>query len=121
MENNKPKQLSHQDELELIRNLIRIMLVVLYTPTTVLMFFALGSLEENLSEAREFVLTMLVWPLKYHLFFFAPLFVCIMNMQMLMAEKRSGVPMLRVSRHFLYASLVVGAVFYGMFIVSLLF
>lgn len=116
METNKPKQLPYQDDFEPWRNIIRIMVIVLYTPTTVLMF-VIGGLEDT----QEFVLTMGDWPLKYHIIFFAPLFVSVMNLQMLVIEKKSEVPMPRVSRHFIYASLVISLIFYSLFVVALLY
>jgi hypothetical protein len=60
------------------------------------------------------------WPRKYHVIFFAPLFVSVMNLQMLVIEKKSRVPMQRVSRHFIYASLLVSLLSYGLFVAALL-
>lgn len=111
---NKSKQLPYQDDFEPWRNISRIMVTVLYTPTTILMFM-LGGFEGG----REFILEIGDWPRNRYIMFFVPLCVCIMNLQMLVIEKRSGVPIPRVSRHFIYASLLVSLLFYGLFVIAL--
>lgn len=118
METNKPKQLPYQDGFEDWRNMSRIMITVMYNP--LLAFFMFRMMVQDPEDFKGFLYTIDEWPFNHYFFFFAPLFVCAMNLQMLVIEKRSRVSIPRVSRHFIYASLVVSAIFYGVFVVALL-
>lgn len=113
METNKPKQLPYQDDFEFWRNMARIMMIVAFNP---IISFLLAQDSEG---AKEFLYTFADWPLKYYFFFFLPLFISLHNLDMVWLEKKSGVPMPRVSKHFIYASWVVSLVFYGSFVVAL--
>lgn len=115
MENNKPKQLPYEDDFEWGRNMIRILIIVLYTPMTFLLVsdgFAAMDTQDFLSDFRQ-------WPSARYFFFFAPLGMSLIDLYLVSLEKKSGVPMQRVSKHFIYGSWVVSVAFYGLFVLGL--
>jgi hypothetical protein len=115
MEPNKPKQLPYEDDFENFRNLIRIMVIVMYNP--ILLYF----LAQNTTGAdvREFLFSLPDWPSSRIFFFFFPMGMSLIDIYLVGLEKKSGVPMQRVSKHFIYASWTISLLLYGLVIIGL--
>ena len=114
MEIYKPKQLPYQDDFEFWRNMMRILVIVLYTP--ILIFF----LADGIGDAKEFLYSFTDWPASRYFFFFAPLAISLGDLNLVRLEKKSGVPMPKVSRNFIDGSWLVSLVFYSLSLIGLL-
>jgi hypothetical protein len=108
-----PKQLPYQDNFEFWHNMLRIMVIVLYNP--IILYF----LFQARTDARAFLFSMDDWPDSRFVFFFGPLVLALIDLYLVRLEKKSGVPMQRVSKHFIYASWTVSLLFYGIIIIGL--
>lgn len=114
MEHNEPKQLPYQDNFEFYHNMLRILVIVLYTPLVVFMLI-------DASGIREFLNSFGDWPEKRYFFFFAPLAISLIDMHLVGLEKKSKIPMQKVSRNFIYGSWIVSSLLYSILILSYFF
>jgi hypothetical protein len=118
METDKPKQLPYQDDFEFWRNMMRIMVFVLYNP--VLLYFLAQDLAQDPTGVNEFLFSITDWPASRYFFFFAPMAISLRDLRLVRLEKKSGVPMPKVSRNFIYGSWLVSLVLYSLFLFALL-
>lgn len=107
MDTNETKEDSFWDTPDLFQNLARIMVVVLYTP---LIFFSFNT---DPAEMKEFLNSFMRWPPGRYFFFFFPLGLLLINIFLISVERRTHVPIPRVSRNFIYISGFITLIFYS--------
>jgi hypothetical protein len=112
METNKPKQLPY-DESEFWRNILRILVIVLYAPTTILLW------RVGLEDGREFLHSFGDWPATRYFFFFAPLILSLIDLRQAGIANKNGDPMPSYTRNFMYGSWLVSLAFYALMITAL--